>query len=152
MIRAVGLKGTISLFFEYPAMILLPVFSYWTIGPPDTGRLCFKPRSRSDSVMGVSFFYSFLNSLMSIFCNALYFYFIQFYTSLPYPGDALIHFLSRLAPLLLFGLVFLLILGLCKNEQCCDVPLINRVNFDINEQEEEEDRIEEENSIEITKL
>ena len=153
MMRAVGFTATMSLVFEYPAMVLLPVFSYWTIGPPDTGRLCFKPSSRSHSVIGVSFFYTLLNCLMTIICSSLSIYFTIFKKSRLEVQDYYIPYIICSATFLFVGFLCIVILRCCKNKQCCDVPLTNKVDFDVNEQEEEgEDQIEEKDGLEMTKV
>ena len=127
MMRAVGFTATMSLVFEYPAMVLLPVFSYWTIGPPDTGSFCFKPSSR---IIGVSFFYTFLNFFMTILSSSLCIYFASLFFPRLY-----VPFIICCATFYLVGLLCILIL----NEQFCDLPVTNRVNFDINTQKQVEE-------------
>merc|ERR1740122_435304 len=68
-IKTCGFKNTAKLVWQYPAMILTPIFTFWTMGPKKTTSTttsCFGCWSSNDMRIGVSYFYSFLNCFITI--------------------------------------------------------------------------------------
>ena len=74
-IKTCGFKNTAKLVWQYPAMILTPIFTFWTMGPKktaSTNKSCCGCWSSNDMRIGVSFFYTFVNFFItvsgSLFC------------------------------------------------------------------------------------
>merc|ERR1719400_157867 len=68
-IKTCGFKNTAKLVWQYPAMILTPIFTFWTMGPKktnSTNKSCCGCWSSNDMRIGVSYFYSFLNCFITI--------------------------------------------------------------------------------------
>merc|ERR1740122_110477 len=68
-IKTCGFKNTAKLVWQYPAMILTPIFSCWTMGPKktnSTNKSCCGCWSSNDMRIGVSFFFTFVNFFITI--------------------------------------------------------------------------------------
>ena len=133
-------------------MILMPAISYWTIGPSNT--------SRSDSSIGVSFFYTFINTILTFIGTTLFYIFISInhgfncnhFRSFPefraLPKLTNKCQISSIAYSLFFvSFVCIVILKYFKDSKLCGVPLTDTKYFDINE---EDNQIGEEPGIEMT--
>ena len=166
-IKTCGFKNTAKLVWQYPAMILTPIFSFWTIGPKKTSstkKSCHGCWSSNDMRIGVSYSYSFLNCFMTI-CGSLFCllithqnpYFFQCSSFGPSKGCFFFHLaLIVISVLLTLAFIFTLILK-CKTKSiCCGVALSNVQHFDINEWDvievEQEKEQEEEPEIEMREI
>ena len=147
MVKAIGLKKAWKLFWNYPATVLTPIFSYWTLGPVQTNStftwkkgFCIQTDS---SKVGVSFFYTFIN-IMITFCGSLCCYFTAFinygYLRIDkcieigsFYGDCTIfaHGISIIFPLLVSSFFIILFLKLKGEIEICNVPLTMVENFEI---------------------
>ena len=158
-IKTCGFKNTFKLVWQYPAMILTPIFTFWTMGPKKTAstkKSCCGYWSSNDLRIGVSFFYSFLNCFMtvsgSLFCLLIthqnpYFFQCSFYDS---PTCGYFHFgLIVISVLLPLALIFTLVLKCKRKSLCCGVALSNVQHFDINEWDVIEVEKEQDQEIEI---
>ena len=130
---------------RYPAMVLTPILSFWTLGPVNknrSSRSCCGYGSRSDSIIGVSFFYTTLNAIISISCGLFctiftYKNFFNFDSSRCYvyggttDCDLFLIGTTIISPLLFVACICILFLRFWKL-QCCGVPLTNKKNFDVN--------------------
>ena len=69
---AIGIKKTFKILTTYPAIFLMPVFSYWTIGPVKTVSTitfpfnCFDYKRR---YLGVSYWHTWINTLITMICT-----------------------------------------------------------------------------------
>ena len=147
MVKAIGLKKAWKLFWNYPATVLTPIFSYWTLGPVQTNStftwkkgFCIQTDS---SKVGVSFFYTLINILIT-FCGSLCCYFTVFinYAHLridkcieigSFYGDCTIfaHGISIIFPLLITSFFIILFLKLKGEIEICNVALTSVENFEI---------------------
>ena len=139
-------------------MVLTPIFSFWTIGPA-VGKLfnsscCCYDKSKNNSVatLGVSFFYTFINVIITgfgcLFCFLISFSYIIGDLCSSFGGNggspqcaALIFGINIIPSLLLLGFTCVLLLK-CFSEsgpqdvaeaKCFGIPLVSVKNFDINE-------------------
>ena len=129
----------------------MPIFSCWTLGPVRTnsriyvGGCTLKKKENSNSKVGVSFFYTFFN-IMITFCGSLCCYFTIFinygYLRIDkcieigsFYGDCTIfaHGLSIIFPLFILSFFIILFLKLKSEMKICNVPLTNVDNFEISE-------------------
>ena len=130
----------------------MPAISYWTIGPSTI--------SRSDTAIGVSFYYTFINTILTFICTTLFYIFISIshgfncnhFRSFPefraLPKLTNKCQISSIAYSLFFvSFVCIVILKYFKNSKLCGVPLTDTKYFDISE---EDDHIGEEPDIEMT--
>ena len=149
MVKAIGLKKAWKLVWNYPATVLTPIFSYWTLGPVQTNStfswkkgFCIQTDS---SEVGVSFFYTFIN-IMITFCGSLCCYLTAFinygYLSIDkcieigmFYGDCtnFAHGISIIFPLLISSFFIILFLKLKGKIEMCNVPLTMVENFEISE-------------------
>ena len=80
-IKTCGFKNTAKLVWQYPAMILTPIFSCWTMGPKktnSTNKSCCGCWSSNDMRIGVSYLYTFLNFFITI-SGSLFCFFITIF-------------------------------------------------------------------------
>ena len=156
-IKTCGFKNTAKLVWQYPAMILTPIFSCWTMGPKktnSTNKSCCGCWSSNDMRIGVSYFYTFLNCLMTI-CGSLFCFFIthqkidsRCYSFISHPScDSFNIGIIVIPCLLMTAFIFTLVLKCKRKSICWGVALSNVQHFDINEwdvieveQEKEEDQ------------
>ena len=130
-IKTCGFKNTAKLIWQYPAMILTPIFSFWTIGPKKTrsttksGCGCY---TSNDMRIGVSFFYTFINIFITIIGNYLF----RLITTQKLMGDVIV-----ISIFYIFALVYTSMLTCIKKSKgksiLCGVPLLKMQYFDINE-------------------
>jgi len=143
LLKAFGLKNSGRLIWRYPAMVLIPIFSFWTMGPPTTLRSCCGHCTRRSSTIKVSLLYTFVNAFITISMNISYILISSFGGFYHFPSGYLIAIIVSSCPLFLFSLIILIILKVSKNPECCGVTLTNREDFKIYELEdpdqEEED-------------
>ena len=135
-IKTCGFKNTAKLVWQYPAMILTPIFTFWTMGPKKTNSTktsCFGCWSSNDMRIGVSFFYTFVNFFITI-SGSLFCLLITYQKEIQHPSgnfDEIYGALIIVPFLLLLALIFTIILK-CKSI-CCGVALSNEQHFDIKE-------------------
>ena len=128
---------------------MTPTFSFWTLGPVQTNStftwkkgFCIQTDS---SKVGVSFFYTFINIMITI-CGSLCCYFTIFinygYLRIDkcieigsFYGDCTIfaHGISIIFPLLIFSFFIILFLKLKSKMEICNVPLTSVENFETSE-------------------
>ena len=116
--------------------------------------------SKQDSVIEVSYLYTFLNGLLGIVCNGTFCYFtgikyrnVNIFTCNYFHGKCsqLLGFVIFMSALLI-GLIFIVILRCCQNKECCGVPLTKKENLYFNEQIEQEYQSEEEAAYEMKEV
>jgi len=133
-----GWKNTVNLIWRYPALILIPVFSCWTIGPvseSSTSNLCCGSCKTSDSTVGVSFTFTFVNFLITL-SGSLFCYIIanDLISENPFSLiEILTGSLILFCPLFLVSFICILLLNCFTNSKYCGVPVTKMENFDINE-------------------
>ena len=161
-IKTCGFKNTAKLVWQYPAMILTPIFTFWTMGPKKTTSTttsCCGRWSSNDMRIGVSYFYTFLNCFItmcgSLFCllvsNQKIFPTCSSFGRSPFCSNFLIGCI--VIPILLFlGLVFTLVLKCKRKSVCWGVALSNVQHFDINEWDVIEVKKEEDQEIEMGEI
>ena len=137
LITTKGWKNTMKLIWRYPAVILIPVFSNWTIGPVSNSRIsrCGGYCSTNDSTVGVSLLFTFINVLMTI-CGSMFCYIIanDLISENPFSlTEILTGSLILFFPLFLVSFICILLLTCLSDTRCCSVPLTNVKNYDINE-------------------
>ena len=164
-IKTCGFKNTAKLVWQYPAMILTPIFSCWTMGPKktnSTNKSCCGCWSSNDMRIGVSFFYTFVNFFItisgSLFCllithqNPAYFQ----CSFLSYLCDNFHTSLIIVSILLPFAFIFTLVLKCKRKSICWGVAMSNVQHFDINEWDvievEKEQDQEEDQAIEMREI
>ena len=147
LVKAIGVKNAWRLFWNYPATLLTPTFSFWTLGPVQTNStftwkkgFCIQTDS---SKVGVSFFYTFINIIIT-FCGSLCCYFTAFinygYLRIDkcieigsWYGDCtnFAHGISIIFPLLISSFFIILLLKLKGEIEICNLPLTMVENFEI---------------------
>ena len=149
LFKAIGFKEAWKLFWNYPATVLTPIFSCWTLGPVQTnsriyvGGCTLKKKKKSSSKVGVSFFYTFINIIIT-FCGSLCCYFTAFinygYLRIDkcieigsWYGDCtnFAHGISIIFPLLISSFFIILLLKLKGKIEIGNVPLTMVENFEI---------------------
>ena len=130
-IKTCGFKNTAKLIWQYPAMLLTPLMSFWTMGPKkteSTKKSFFGCYSSNDMRIGVSFFYTFINIFITIIGNYLF----RLITTDKLMGDVIV-----ISIFYFFALVCTSILTCIKKSKgksiLCGVPLLKMQYFDINE-------------------
>ena len=158
-IKTCGFRNTAKLVWQYPAMILTPIFTFWTMGPKktvSTTTSCCGYGSSNDMRIGVSYLYTFLNCFLtiggSLFCLLIthqnpYFFQCSFLDS-SICGNFHIP-LIVISVLLPLSFIFTLVLKCKRKSMFWGVALSNVQHFDINkwnvieveqEQEKEQDQ------------
>ena len=159
-IKTCGFKNTVKLVWQYPAMILTPIFSCWTMGPKktnSTNKSCCGCWSSNDMRIGVSYFYSFLNCFLTI-SGSLFCLLITYQKEIQNPNSFGYFHLAFIivAVLLPLGLIFTLILKCKRKSICWGVALSNEQHFDIKEWDvievEKEKEQEEDQEIEMREI
>ena len=152
-IKTCGFKNTAKLVWQYPAMILTPIFTFWTMGPKktnSTNKSCCGCWSSNDMRVGVSYSYSFLNAFISISGSLL----CLFITHQAYDSNIEKHqkHVSRcnlfgiannchffnvgiivISCLLMIAFIFTLVLKCKRKSMCWGVAMSNVQHFEINE-------------------
>ena len=144
-----------ELVWEYPEILLTPIFSYWTMGPVyKTLRSCCGHNPSTNTKVGVSFCFTFVNALLTI-CGSFvcYAFTSANYNSIDnskcysfgkeYRCDYFQTAIITIASLLFVSLLCTVLLKCCKSN-CCSIPLTQKSHFDINELDEQEDENKEE--------
>ena len=137
LITTKGWKNTMKLIWRYPAVILIPVFSNWTIGPVSNSQTsrCSGYCSTNDSTVGVSFLFTFINVFMTL-CGSMFCYIIanDLISENPFSlTEILTGSLILFCPLFLVSFMCILLLTCLSDTRCCGVPMTNVKNYDINE-------------------
>ena len=76
LLVAVGFKKTFKIIINYPAMIITPMFSYWTFGPikqdlqSTSKKKCCNNFVTKSQFIGISFWHTWINTILSIICTA----------------------------------------------------------------------------------
>ena len=156
MVKGYGWKNTGRLIWTYPAMILIPIFSFWTMGPPKTSNSCCGRCSRSDTIE-VSYFYTFFNAIITIIVQSSFVFFNYHYLecNLSLKSWACEDYWFNLLfvyPPLIVSLILLIILRCCGNSECCKTPLTRRENFNIEDLYDHEDQNNEDVDLEMNKV
>ena len=141
-IKTCGFKKTAKLVWQYPAMLLTPIFSFWTMGPKKTAsskKACCGCWSSNDMRIGISFFYTFVNILITIsgsLFGILIIYQNPIFFQCSFFGPYCLFFrvvLTIISVLFPLAIIFTLVLKCTMKSQCCGVALSNVQNFDVNE-------------------
>jgi len=145
-IKTCGFKNTAKLVWQYPAMILTPIFSCWTMGPKktnSTNKSCCGCWSSNDMRIGVSFLYTFVNFFITI-SGSLFCLLITWQKDIEFGG---FYFAISALPLFILCFIFTLILKCKRKSICYGVAMSNVQHFDIKEwdvieveKEQEEDQ------------
>ena len=147
LVNAIGFKNAWRLFWNYPATLLTPTFSFWTLGPIQTNSTFTWKKGfgfqTDSSKVGVSFFYTFINIIIT-FCGTLCCYFTAFinygYLRIDkcieigsWYGDCtnFANGISIIFPLLISSFFIILLLKLKGEIEICNVPLTMVENFEI---------------------
>ena len=92
LFSSVGLRNSFKIIAQYPALVLTPVFSYWTFGDP---KGCFK--KNPDNKLKVSFRLTWGNIILTTIGN-LGIFLVHFFTkkewSRAFTGNMIIHIIS----------------------------------------------------------
>ena len=147
-IKTCGFANTSKLIWQYPAMVLTPIFTFWTMGPKKTASTitsCSGSWTSNDMRIGVSFFYTLFNALItitgSLFCFLVNHRHPNFFSKCSSFVNTYSHWRCQnfligciVIPILLFvAFIFTLILKCTRKSHFCGVPISNVQNFDINE-------------------
>ena len=167
--RAVGWRNTLKLIWRYPPMVLTSIFSYWTIGPIiKTSRQCCEHWFQRVEAVGVSFYHTFVNILLTSIGSLLCLLIVSInihgvelaksrltITTKGFPSDKCSSFggwpcgiflynISIISPLFFVGSLCIVLLKCFSKLQCCGVPMKKATDFDINELNQQEYQNEEE--------
>ena len=140
IISAVGLKRGFYVVLKFPALVLTPMFSFWTVGPSGTSTACCGRFNCSNNELKVSFRQTWVNVIISTFgCvsyvaifldTELLFWYFLYHRVIPF---LVLYFLGAVFPLLL-----LQFLDKCK--KCCCAcclpcfPVLNVTTLDVDEE------------------
>ena len=117
-LKGLGPKRAIKLIVKYPAILLTPIFSFWTFGPAkilSNSKWCCGYCSTSDSCIGVSFLFTFLNVHITISVSISQIIIFSEIFHLHFGGIFLM--IVTTIPLLSFGFLCILILS-CDGTVC----------------------------------
>ena len=141
---SLGIKKATTTVIAHPALVLTPVFSFWTFGPPTSGGCC--AYKKAEQRMNLSFRLTWINSLLTL-CGtvgvvAIHETFISTYHPWdPYMDgwDSLFHFfLIGTLPLFALAAICLLLIQFLERCSCCCctcfkencLPMTEKIVFD----------------------
>ena len=61
-----GCRRSVLIIWKFPAILITPVFSFWTMGPINSSKQCCNFQICYGKKLGVSFFHTWINFLFSI--------------------------------------------------------------------------------------
>ena len=61
-----GFRRSVSIIWKFPALLITPVFSLWTMGPINSSKQCCHWQIFKGKKLGVSYFHTWINFLFSI--------------------------------------------------------------------------------------
>ena len=138
LIMSIGLKGTVKTIIKFPAIILTPIFSIWTIGSViSTKSVCGSSCCNNHQKLGISICLTWINLLLT-FASGFAFV-IWKDDTFQYNLDLL---LLTLCPCLAIAMIFLILLQCldkcpgCPGLPCCDTycyPVTEFTYLDVND-------------------
>ena len=146
IISAVGLKRGFYVVLKFPALVLTPMFSFWTVGPSGTSTACCGRFNCHNNELKVSFRQTWVNVLIStIGCVSYVAMFLDTEILVREVERGYGQFLDIVVPFLLvyfLGAVFplLLLQFLDKCKKCCCTcclpcfPVLNVTTLDVDEE------------------
>ena len=138
MWHAVGFRKTLKVLRRFPALILMPVVTFWVIGPTRKQCLVLERNGANGNILVVSFLHTWLNACVMLFSQLLIFFLCTFpgiYGDIWFSDDIIILNIASFL-LFLFGLVFIALFQFSSRFACCStntwyVPKIHRTGYDV---------------------
>ena len=115
---SIGLKGTVKTIIKFPTIIMIPIFSIWTIGPiSSTKSVCGSSCCNGHQKLGVSICLTWINLFLTLASGLTY---VMIYDDSK-PGINIFGvFLLLSCPCLAIAMIFLILLQcLDKCPGCC---------------------------------
>jgi len=141
-----GFRRSASIVWKFPALLITPVFSLWTMGPINSSKQCCHWQIFKGKKLGVSYFHTWINFLFSVIVGIISIW--QFVTKgfgLQEPL-ILVHSLSLAVIIFYLPTTILLILiqTIDKCKKCCCsqlcithcLPITNHTILDPNKMDE----------------
>ena len=115
-----GFKETITIIWQFPGILLTPVFSFWVIGPISKLRCCVAERTETttnstnscwgNKKIGVSYVHTWINVVLTLSCEFLVLNFFGF-------AFNLVEMISGISSFY-FWTPFYILIGLCLSSLC----------------------------------
>ena len=126
MCFTVGFQKTLKAIRRFPAIILMPIVTFWVIGPATTQFLALKRYGPKSNVLAVSFMFTWINVGITIISQLiLFFVYIFPLFNMAYFGfghlfaNLLIYLTIAAFILMLFSLTLLLLIQFSNRLTCC---------------------------------
>ena len=140
MWRAVGFQKTLKVLRSFPALILMPVVTFWVIGPTRKQCLVLERNSADGDMLVVSFMHTWINVCIML-ANQLLIFFLCSFPSIGedlsywFPDDLLILSVTSFS-IFLFSFVFIALIQFSSRFPCCStdawyVPKMHRTGYDV---------------------
>ena len=143
IISAVGLKRGFSVVMKFPALVLTPMFSFWTVGPSGTSTACCGRFNCHNNELKVSFRQTWVNVLIStIGCVSYVAIFLDTEELFREGSGPFLYIVVPFLVVYFLGAVFpvLLLQFLDKCKKCCCTcclpcfPVLNVTTLDVDEE------------------
>ena len=143
MWRAAGFRKTLKVLRSFPALILMPVVTFWVIGPTRKQCLVLERNGANGNLLVVSFLHTWINTCI-MFASQLLIFFMCIFPALDqypngnsawFPYDIMI--LSGAGFILfLFSLILIALIQFSNRFACCStdawyVPKIHKTGYDV---------------------
>ena len=142
-----GFRRSVSIIWKFPALLITPVFSLWTMGPINSSKQCCHWQIFKGKKLGVSYFHTWINIFFSIIVGIISF--AQFVTKgYGLQGSPLISGIIVSLAIIIFYLpttIFLILIQTIDNcKKCCCsqwcithcLPITNRTILDTDKMDE----------------
>ena len=133
-----GFRRSASIIWKFPALLITPVFSLWTMGPINSSKQCCHWQIFKGKKLGVSYFHTWINFLFSVimcFISILYLAINELYVFQ-------LFFYSKFYLLTIILLILIQTIDKCK-KCCCSqwcitncLPITNRTILDTDKMDE----------------
>ena len=139
MWRAVGFRKTLKVLRSFPALILMPVATFWVVGPTRKQCLVLERNGANGNILVVSFLHTWLNACVMLFSQLSIFFLCTFpglgIRDVWFTDDVMILSVTSFS-LFLFSLVSIALIQFSNRFACCStnawyVPKIHRTGYDV---------------------
>ena len=141
MWRTVGFRKTLKVLRSFPALILMPVVTFWVIGPARKQCLVLERNGANGNMLVVSFLHTWINACIML-ASQLLIFFLCIFPVLDkddtffgdFNGFTILSVTSL--SLFLFSLVLIAIIQFSSRFACCStnawyVPKIHKTGYDV---------------------
>ena len=139
MWRAVGFQKTLKVLRSFPALILMPVVTFWVIGPTRKQCLVLERNGAKGNLLVVSFLHTWINACIML-ANQLLIFFLYIFPMVGtdfywFPDDIIILSVTSFS-LFLFSFVLIALIQFSSRFACCStnawyMPKIHKTGCDV---------------------